>query len=531
MNLAPTLPDTEAPLDAPRSAVLAETTWLVALSLLSPAAGLAVEMALAWRFGTSAVVDAYRVAVLLVLFGQQLFVTSILPFVIVPVLAEYHAQGKMAEAWASIDAMARLLLVFGCLIASALFVSADPATSFLAPGLHGEGRATAVFFVRWCGLAFVPLCWSGVACGILYAHGAFRVAPVAQLASNMIVLVAIVALGKRLGANGVVIGVVLGAIASAGIYVVSLSRVRREFAPKGRAIAIDGRALGKFARLAGPLLAGIVVGQASGAVVTRALSRLAAGSLAAFGYSWKLGQVVLLAPGALSTVLFPKFSASWHSNARGDFTASSVRALRAILFVTLPATCISFALRDPLVKLLLERGAFSATAGRTTAALFGMLILGAPGNAMTTYIDRLFYATQETSIPVFVDIGSSLLPLLIVPALALRLGVLGVAAAYMLLPWLTAGVLMALFQSRHKHAGFPLGELRGFFLRTTILAVVSAWLGTRLPAICGTSSAVTCLAGTVSAAGLFLFAARAAGVPEAVQCGARFARLVRSYKG
>jgi peptidoglycan biosynthesis protein MviN/MurJ (putative lipid II flippase) len=79
-------PDTVRAQARPRS-VLAETSGLVALSVLSPVAGLAVEMALAWRFGTSAVVDAYRVTVLLVVFVQQLFVTAILPFVIVPIFA------------------------------------------------------------------------------------------------------------------------------------------------------------------------------------------------------------------------------------------------------------------------------------------------------------------------------------------------------------------------------------------------------------------------------------------------------------
>ncbi len=42
------------------------------LSALSPIAGLGVEMALAWRFGASGIVDAFRIAALMIIFGQQL---------------------------------------------------------------------------------------------------------------------------------------------------------------------------------------------------------------------------------------------------------------------------------------------------------------------------------------------------------------------------------------------------------------------------------------------------------------------------
>ena len=515
----------------PQRSIAAETAGLVALSLLSPALGLAVEVGLAWRFGTSVIADAYRVSALLILFGQQLFVTSILPFVIVPVLAEYKAQGKAGDAWASMDALAKLLLVLGSLIAASLFLGSGPATDLLAPGLTAEARSTAVFFVRWCSFAFVPLCWSGVACGILYAHGIFRVAPLSQAVSNLAVLLAIMILGHRLGATSIVVGVLLGTIGSASIYASNLARVRRQFAPRERARGTIF-ALRKLARLAAPLLAGIIVGQTSGAVVTRALSRLAVGNLAAFGYSWKLGQIVLLSPSALSTVLFPRLSASWHSEGPTEFTADVVRAIRAIFFVTMPLMCVSFALRGPIVTFLLQRGAFSSSAAQITAMLFGILILGAPGTAIAAYLDRMFYAMQETSTPVIVDTSCAFVAMVIVPTLAARFGVQGVAFVYMLLPWVTSGVLFVLFQHRHKDLRLPSKEFRGFFLRIGVCAVVSAWLSAMVASLCKgligvpwLSTTVTLLVGTTVAGVLFLASSSLLGLREAAQsreriCGA-----------
>ena len=503
--------------------VLAETTGLIALSILSPVAGLAVEIAMAWRFGTSPVVDAYRVAVLLILFGQQLFVTSILPYVVVPIFAEYRNQGNEQDAWRAVDSLANLLLIMGSLIALFFFVFPTFASNLLAPGLVGEGRATAIFFIRWCGLAFIPLCWSGVACGVLYAHQIFRVAPIAQLLTNLSLVLAIVAGGAKLGAVSVALGVVVGALGSASLYAIRLMRVRRQFAPGRRARGIDLPALRKLFRLALPLLGGAIVGQTSGAVVARALSLLSAGSLAAFGYGWKLGQIVLLTPSALSTVLFPKLSATWHSSAREDFTASYVKMLRAMFFITMPLTCVVYALREPVVKLLLQRGAFSVSAGHLTATLFGLLILGAPGTALSSYLDRMFYATQETRLPVMVDISCAFLAMALVPLLASRFGAVGVAFAYMLLPWITGAVLLALFQ--YKHGKFPFKTMGAYALKITGIAGISAWAGATAFGLCqgflgsGLPLLIISLgSGTVLAVGIFLTMALLLRLPEAADC-------------
>jgi putative peptidoglycan lipid II flippase len=513
--------DPVRPRARPRS-VLVETSGLVALSVLSPMMGLAVEMALAWRFGTSAVVDAYRVTVLLVIFVQQLFVTSIFPFVIVPIFAECRAQQKERDAWTAADFLGRLFLALGVLLALLLFLFPGHATYLLAPGLVGDGRSTAIFFMRWCGLAIIPLCWSGVACGILYAHGVFRVAPLSQLMANAILLLAVLVGGAKVGSVSVVIGVVGSAIGSASLFAVRLAVVRRRFAPGRRTKSIDFPILRKLLRLAVPLLGGIIVVQMSSAVVARSLSRLAAGSLASFGYSWKLGQIVQLAPSALSTVLFPRLSEAWHSIGQGNFTVSYVRAVRVLFFITMPLTCVAYALRGQIVAFLLQRGAFSAPAGVLTATLFGILILGAPGGALATYLDRTFYATQETVLPVVVDSVLAVAAIVVVPVMATRFGVKGVALIYTLIPWVTCVALLGLFH--HRHPGLQFRALGGFAFQIAAVAMASAWLGawvggisTHLTDYSVFSLALSLVSGTVLAGSLFLATTLLLGLPEAVE--------------
>lgn len=509
----------DKPIGKPKGSVVGETMGLASLSLLSPVAGLGVEMVLAWQFGTSFVVDAYRVAALLLIFAQQIFVTSILPYVVVPIFSEYRNQGRERDAWTALDSLANLFLLFGTLIAAAFFFFPQLATKLLAPGLAGEARTTAIFFIRWCGLAFIPLSWSGVACGILYAHGIFKVAPLAQLFTNVSLCLAIAIGAKTTGAYCVAAGVIIGAFGSAILYAVNLHRLRRNASIQRGNSGFDFPALKKLVRLAAPLLGGMIIGQASGAVVTRSLSFLTGGSLAAFGYSWKLGQMVLLTPGAMSTVLFPRLSEAWQSDTGNSFQQSYVRAIRATLFITLPTACLAYVLRLPIVTLILERGAFTLSSGTLTAALFGTLILGTPGMALSAYLDRMFYATQETKLPVAVDIGWAVLAMLSVPFVASRWGVTGVAIAYMLLPWLTCATLLALFQK--KYGNFPLNQIGVFALRIVAASIGSAWLGHTyfqfLSSHAGSSLGALLISIGVSSAisgAAFVFVAKWLSVPE-----------------
>jgi putative peptidoglycan lipid II flippase len=459
--------------------IAAQTTSLAGITILSPTAGLLAEMALAWKFGASGVVDAYRVTALVLTYGQQIFISFILPFVIVPIFAEYRAQGKEEDAWILADSVGYILLAFGISIATLLFLRPDWIVGIISPGLTGEGKASALMFVRWCGVAFIPICWTGAACGILYAHNVFNVNPLAQLSANVILLLAILAGSSKLGATSLVVGILAGAVVSTSIYTVSLIRVRRQHRKPQLAKRFELRSVYKALRVAAPLLGSVIAAQSTSVVVNRSLSRLPSGSIAAFGYAWKMMGIVQLLPNALNTIMFPKLSEAWYSKGEQEFATRCAKALRAALFIAVPLTFAAYVYRRPIVILLLHRGAFSLSDVDSSSVLFGLLVAGVPAIAVTTYLDRMFYALQETRLPVLMDITGNLCELAFIPLLAFRFGAPGVAFAYMLLPWITGAGLLALF--KRKIIRFPLREVGVFSGWIVLMSAVSigagSWLG------------------------------------------------------
>jgi putative peptidoglycan lipid II flippase len=509
--------------------VAAQTAILTAIQFVSPAVALLAEIVLAWRFGASGVVDAYRVTVLLLIYGQQLFVSSILPFVLVPIFAECRAQGAEHEAWHVADSVGWLLVIFGAGIALILFCFPELVAGIVAPGVAADVRTTAVFLIRWCGLAFIPLCWTGAACGILYAYDTFYVAPVSQIASNAMLVLGIAFGAPKLGAASLAIGILSGASASTLIYGLSVSALRGRFGP-ARRVAIQFRSLQRAWRVAAPLVGSVLVGQSTSVAVTRVVSRLPVGTLAAFGYAWKMSSLVQLLPGAVSTVMFPKFSAAWYSGARDEFAASCLRALRATTYFAVPMTVLCWTLRRPLMVLFFQRGAFTASDAATAGALFGLLILNGPAVAVVTSLGRTFYAVQETRIPVLLDVFGNILVLVFVPVLAAKFGGPGAVFAYMLVPWITACGLITLFKCRF--GGLPLIELGGFAAVTLLAAAFSAWLGSRVGQPAShllenrvLSAAVAVVAAGSVAAGAYGCATLLFRLPEASICS-RFLRRI-----
>jgi putative peptidoglycan lipid II flippase len=76
------------------------------------------------------------------------------------------------------------------------------------------------------------------------------------------------------------------------------------------------------------------------------------------------------------------------------------RGVRLILLLNVPAAVGLTVLSTPIVRLLYERGKFSAADTATMAPLLALFALGMPFFAVTSLITRAFYANKDTTTPV-----------------------------------------------------------------------------------------------------------------------------------
>jgi putative peptidoglycan lipid II flippase len=177
---------------------------------------------------------------------------------------------------------------------------------------------------------------------------------------------------------------------------------------------------------------------------------------------------------AISTAAFPRLADLAADERMRELEATVSRALRAILFLTIPAALGLAVLREPVTSLLLERGEFTAADTAVTAAALGWYCLGIVPQAGLEIHSRAFYALGDTRTPVILAVLAMVLNLVLSAALYQSFDHQGLAFAVSAAAWLEWVALYAIF---HRRTGAPyVADLRAAALFTTSAAVMAFFL-------------------------------------------------------
>src|SRR5215470_8560641 len=176
--------------------------FLVAAGIfLSRIAGLIRDRVFSHFFGLSYAADAFRAAVRIPNFLQNLFGEGVLSASFIPVYAKLIAEEKREDAGRVAGAIFSLL----ALVTAVLVLSGVLATPYLidaiAPGFKGETRRLAIQLVRifFPGVGFLVL--SAWCLGILNSHRKFFLSYVSPVVWNVAMIAALVAFGRSSDLN------------------------------------------------------------------------------------------------------------------------------------------------------------------------------------------------------------------------------------------------------------------------------------------------------------------------------------------
>ncbi|HHJ01042.1 MAG TPA: murein biosynthesis integral membrane protein MurJ, partial [Candidatus Aerophobetes bacterium] len=161
----------------------------------------------------------------------------------------------------------------------------------------------------------------------------------------------------------------------------------------------------KIARLMGPTILGGITLQAN-VIITRIFaSTLAAGSISSLQYAMRLIQLPLgLFAIALSTAIFPSLSFLASEEKLEELRETTSLGIRTVFLVLIPSSVGLIIIREPLIRLLFEHGAFlQRDTLMTSQALFYYSFgLAAMGEVMI--LTRAFYSLQDVLTPLKVSL-------------------------------------------------------------------------------------------------------------------------------
>lgn len=423
-----------------------------AMTFLSRIMGLVREQAFAALLGAGLYADAFQAAFRIPNLLRDLFAEGALSAAFVPTYARALQEGGRERAHRLASRLLTVLAVLlGALVALGL-VFAGPLVRLLAPGFEAvPGKFETTVALTRVMLPFLPLVsFAAVAMGMLNAHRRFAVPALAPAVFNVVAIVWaaglwVMGFGAAQVAMGWAVGTLVGGAAQFLVQVPGLRaegfRLRPEWAP-------GDPSLRAIAGLMAPATLGLAAVQLN-IFVNTGFASWEPGAVSWLQYAFRLLYLPIGIFGvAVGTVVTTGLA---HRAAAGDLDGMREavdRALRLLAFLTVPATAGLIALRVPIVRLLFERGRFTALDTERTAEALLLFCTGLVAYTGVKVLAPAFYALGTPRVPLAASASAVATNLLLVLALHQGIGFRAMALGTAVGALVNMGVLGVVFTRR-----------------------------------------------------------------------------------
>ena len=419
--------DSEAAEQEATNARVAGATGILALgNIASRVLGLARETVLTYLFGATGAVDAFQVAILVPKGLFDLLIAGHVNSAIVPVLSEVVTTKGRDELWRLVSVLVTLLTALLATLVLLLEIFAPQVVTVVAGGASAETQALATHLLRLTSPALIFMGLFAIFSGTLYALHTFTwpafggvvfngsivivtllLAPPTQIMTQFDGGLAQFVVARPPGGITVVaLGWLAGAVAQMALQLPGMSGARL-----GLRFNPFHPALRRIAMLYAPVMFSLIMDT----LIIRPFSyNLASqtgdGSIAYMNWATTLMQFPQgLVATAISIAILPTLSqqaALIKLQGSRAFKNTLGLGMRLAITLILPATVGLFVLATPIIMLIFQHGAFTASDTATTALALRLYLIGLPFAALDLLMVYAFYARQDTLTPALVGLLS-----------------------------------------------------------------------------------------------------------------------------
>jgi putative peptidoglycan lipid II flippase len=459
----------------PRRSFARNTAIFSILTGLSRVAGLMREVLASAFFGLTPAFSAFTFAFAIPNVVRSLFADSALSAAFVPIFTELQEEGKKREAFRLASTLLMVILVVLTVITILFIVTAGWLVPAISPGKFSDAAdQLAVGFSRVLFPIVLILGLNGLVVGILQAYDHFTIPALSALVWNIVIMAFMV--GARPLFHGdeqlyaYAIGILVGTAVQFAMALPVLKTVGFHFEwsfdwrdPRVKRVFVLmlpvtlGLGLINFNALANYYLAGFVSEEGPRAIE------------AAF-------RVYMLPQGmfsvAIATVLFPQLSRLAARHDLAGLRATIGNGLRLIFLMLLPAAAATAVLAVPMIRLVYQRGEFTAADTELVATALFWFSFSLPFSGVNLLLTRSFFSLQKPWTVTYLSVANLVVNVGVSIAL-LPLGIGGVVAG-------TAIADLALAGAQYVYLKRELDnqlELRDTIQAVTGMVIAAVWFG------------------------------------------------------
>ena len=356
-------------------------------------------------------VDAYTAAFTIPDFMFFILTSGALAVSFIPVFNQRLAAGNKKSAWELTSSMLNLMALVTLVASVLIMIFADPLIRYVvSPGLDESGMVLAINITRV--IAINPFLFSiaTVITSVQQAVGRFVFCSFAPAIYNIGIIIGITVFTNGInifgiqlfdgGIMGVAIGVIFGAILQLIVSLIGLFGLGMDYQHK---IYWKNQGFRSILKLLPARSLDQGIDYVNSIVSTNLASRMGAGAIRSFNQATSLHQMpVNLIGVAISTAFFPKLTEELGQGDKQSYYDTFRKALRTILWISLPVAIIAFFARGYVVSFISNIG--SNGNNSIIVSILATLVVAIFARSVFHIASRGFYANQDTKTPFVVSI-------------------------------------------------------------------------------------------------------------------------------
>ncbi len=384
------------------------------ITIISRVLGLIREAVIAGYFGAGIETDAFFVAFRIpdLLFNSLIYFLVATSFI--PIFSEYLVANDKSKTWELSSNFINSMLMFLFAFTVLIEIFATEIVSFLAPGLGNESLSLAVKLTR----IMIPIVilggLTGLCKSVLNTLQHFTVPAFIPIVYNLFIISAVLILAKRYGIVALAIGVLLAAVFQFLFQMPVLINKGMRYCFK---LQLRDEGLIRIGRLLHPVILALIVGQVVPYFEIYLASQMSTGAISYLNYAGRIFSVPeQIYTVVVSTLIFTSLSVDVANGNRGNVVQKLSGGIRLTLFVILPLSFLLTGVGSSIIKLLLGRGAFEASAVEGTSKAFWAYSVGLSVVCVRSLVSYAFFALKDpktllkvTALMVPINIGLDLI--------------------------------------------------------------------------------------------------------------------------
>ncbi|MEJ0088245.1 MAG: murein biosynthesis integral membrane protein MurJ [Limisphaerales bacterium] len=455
---------------------------MAAATLFSRVLGMVREMVYARFMGDGWVASAFALAFTIPNLFRRLLGEGALTAAFIPIFREKEKTHGEIEMWRAANAV-----ISGLIIAATAIIGLAMLGISIALAVHQFSESTELM-LRLLRVMFpymLLVCIAAACMGMLNARGHFFIPAMGATMLNVVMIASVLWFAPHMGAQlpeqifALAIGVLVAGVAQAAFQMPTLWRDGfryRWVSPwKNETVRLV------VTRMI-PGTIGVAAFQINVLLTQTIAFWVGPHIVASFNYAVRLMELPQGMFGiSLATFLLPTLSGLALDKNYPEFRKTLGHGISTLLFANLIAAVLLVVLAEPIVRLLFERGEFTAASTQRASLALICLAPGLVAFSTVNILARAFFALGDTKTPMKISLACLALNLLIAIVLVVPLKQGGLGIANTITSVGNAGLLF--FALRKKLGRLDMAELRATFLPLSVsglLAGIIAWQAWRL---------------------------------------------------